>query len=45
MESDIQFKNGNCKRRKSTTYEVSGKCLLSRITAFVNNTDGGHQCQ
>jgi uridine phosphorylase len=40
MESDILFKNGNCKGRKSTTYEVLGNRLLSRIIAFVNNTDG-----
>jgi hypothetical protein len=39
MESDILFENGNCKGRKSTTHEVLGNSLLSRITAFVNNTD------
>jgi len=39
MESDILFKNGNCKGKKSTTYEVLINSLLSRITAFVNNTD------
>jgi hypothetical protein len=40
MESDILFKNGNFKDRKSTTCEVLGKSLLSRITALENNTDG-----
>jgi len=40
MESDILFKNGNCKGRKTTTYEVLGNRLLSRIIVLVNNTDG-----
>jgi hypothetical protein len=38
----IEFykKNGNFKGRKSTTYDILDNSLLSRIIAFVNNTDG-----
>jgi len=39
MKSDVLYKSGNCKGRKSTRYEVLGNRFLSRIIAFVNNTD------